>query len=396
MCNHRLSISELSRFLIWSLLFSLLVDIGGGFGLKYIVSAIFIGFGLVKSVRTRFEESIFFDVFVCAFFFGAALLSVIRGNDFGAALSEVSFLAYAFFICVGKGVGSKFIEDLFLKVSFCAAIIIVVVFMLIILSPELGIAATPFAREYRLGYIGLRSLDGGVPNVYFRWSCWLLLGLSLSLFSKKYLLSFFMFVAALMTLSTAIIGGIFIVIFLYFLLDKNSLLGKIFNVQLLVALSLISVLIAVEFFPAVLQEILAKFSSSSTSTSVKMGHINSILALLSDSPLYLFYGQGPGSSFYSIGANSFVSNVEVSHFNLVRQFGLLGFIVYFFYFSYVVMSLFRLGRSGYPWAVGLAVIFIVAGTNPLLLSPIFFVPLILGRVFYLEYVEEKRYGRCKS
>jgi hypothetical protein len=387
---------ELSKFLTWLLLVGLLVDIGGGFGLKYIILVFFLGFALVKSLKANFDKSIFLDISVCAFFSAAALLSVIRGNEFGAAFSEVSFLAFVFLIVLGKGVGANFIESIFLRVSFYAAIVIVITFTLILLFPEIGIAATSFAKENRLGYIGLKSIDSGVPNVYFRWSSWLLLGFSLSLFLKKYLLSAVILTAAVMTLSTAIIGGIFLIIFSYTFMDGRLGHIKIFKIFFSFILVFVGILLAMNMFPDVLQEIISKFSTSSVSSSVKLGHIESILNLLSNNPSYLIYGQGPGSSFYSVGVDAFVTNVEVSHFNLLRQFGLLGFIFFFSYTCYVVICLLCLGRPGYPWAVGLTVMFLVAGTNPLLLSPIFFVPIMLGRIYYLEFIEAKKYERAKN
>jgi len=372
------------------------VDIGGGFGLKYLVLSIFLFFAIVKLIEERFNRSHFFEASVCVFFSAAALLSVMRGNDISSAFSEVSFVAFVSLLVVGNRVGADFLESNFLRVSLFAAIIVITTFSVIFIFPEVGVAATSFSAENRLGYIGVKAIGGGVPNVYFRWSIWLLLGFSLSLFSKKYSLSMVIFAAAVMTLSIAVIGGAVLIILAYAVIGGGSKYVKVLRIFSIPVLIFLGSLLAIYLFPNMSAEVLSKFSESSSSSSIKMGHIESILSLLANEPSYLIYGQGPGSSFYSTGAGSLVNDVEVSHFNLLRQFGVFGFALYFFYFFYVIAGLLRLGQQGYAWAVGLTVMFIVAGTNPLLLSPIFFVPLMLGRVYCLELIEAKNYERAKS
>lgn len=394
MYNYSVSTLKLSRFLILLLLISLLFDIGGGFGLKYVAISFFLFFSLVKLFKTKLNKSFLLDVSVCLFFSAAALSSVIRGNDIAAAFAEVSFLVFVSVLVVGKGVGADFLENTFLRISFCAAIIVIITFAVIFVFPEIGIAATSFARESRLGYIGLKSIESGVPNVYFRWSSWLLLGFALSLFSKNYFLSLTIAAAAIMTLSTAVISGIILITLAYAFM--GGMLQYIYVLKIFFSFVLIILVffLAIYFFPDIFDEVISKFSANSESSSVKLGHIESILKLLSNNPGYFIYGQGPGSYFYSIGADSFVTNVEVSHFNLLRQFGMLGLSLYFFYSLYIISCLISLGSQGYPWSVGLTVMFLVAGTNPLLLSPIFFVPLMLGRVYCLESLEARKHERA--
>jgi len=382
--------------LIWLLLLSLLLDIGGGFGLKYLVLSFFLFFGMVKLLKEKINRSLFFEISLCVFFSAAALVSVLRGNNIIYAFSEVSFLAFLSLLVVGNRVGADFLESAFLRVSFFAAIIVITTFFVIFFFPRVGIFATSFSIENRLGYIGVKSIGSGVPNVYFRWSIWLLLGFALSLFSKKYFLSAVILAAAVMTLSTAVIGGVVMVMLVYAFIGGGSKYVKLVRISFIPVLIVFGSVLSIYLFPNISAEVLSKLSESSSSSSIKIGHIKSILILLADEPHYLIYGQGPGSWFYSTGAGSLVKDVEVSHFNLLRQFGVFGFALYFFYSFYVIVSLLHLGRRGYAWAVGLTVMFIMAGTNPLLLSPIFFVPLMLGRVYYLESIKAKNHERGQS
>jgi hypothetical protein len=51
----------------------------------------------------------------------------------------------------------------------------------------------------------------------------------------------------------------------------------------------------------------------------------------------------------------------------------------------LVRALLRTDDTGRRLSVGLLTLFIAAGTNPLLLGPVFFLVLVLGRAYVLQY-----------
>ena len=107
-------------------------------------------------------------------------------------------------------------------------------------------------------------------------------------------------------------------------------------------------------------------------------------------PAALLIGSGVGSAFYSVGADGVVTNVEVSHFNLLRQFGIVYTLLFVGYVGGVFAGLLRSDGMGRRLGVGLAMIFLAAGTNPLLLSPVFFLVLVLGRAYLAHWARERR------
>ncbi len=383
---------KISRISIYVLMLSLLFDIGGGIGIKYIVLAPVLLVFLFRLLSTSFPKAFLIEFFLLSIFLSIVFISGIRGNSLIDGFSEISFLFFVIILLVGRGSGSEFIINVFLFISTLASVVVTVSFLLIAIAPEISLSWAQAAYNNRLGYIGIVPFSDGTPNIYFRWSAWLSLGFSLALFQKRISLSILIFTAALLTMSTAIVFGLILVAVLYSVYSMRFSFNKIVT-----GVGVIFILIFISYsvlalFPDLSDRLLSKFSSDSSSTSTKLGHITSIIFLMIDNPIYMLIGQGPGVAFYSSGVNMLVTNVEVSHFNLLRQFGFFGFFAYVSYVFYVMLCLSRLGRLGLPWIIGLFVIFLIAGTNPLLLSPVFFVPLVLARLYVMEFLYERRYG----
>ena len=57
----------------------------------------------------------------------------------------------------------------------------------------------------------------------------------------------------------------------------------------------------------------------------------------------------------------------------------------------VFVSLLKTDRNGKLLSIGLAMLFLAAGTNPLLLSPVYFLVLIISRAYVVLYAKEKSY-----
>lgn len=82
----------------------------------------------------------------------------------------------------------------------------------------------------------------------------------------------------------------------------------------------------------------------------------------------------------------------MSHFNFLRQFGLIGGFIFFGYIFYVIAGAYGTDALGKRWSIGLLMLFVAAGTNPLLMSPIFLVVLMTVRAYILRFNMEKRRG----
>ena len=154
---------------------------------------------------------------------------------------------------------------------------------------------------------------------------------------------------------------------------------------LLTALSLTIVGLALTDRGEIINFVLSKFSPNSESIAIRMGHIDSILGVLSTSIWTLLFGSGVGSTFYSVGTNSIVGGteyaVEVSYFDLVRQFGLLYGLALTAYCIVLVLAVRRTDATGRLLALSIVILFLAASTNPLLISPVFFLVLVISRAY---------------
>ncbi len=197
--------------------------------------------------------------------------------------------------------------------------------------------------------------------------------------------------AALMTASTALI--LFLLIGLLWASFGSLWRGKISKLytKRIVAAGIVLIvsvtIMHIAGYGYVYEFVISKLSGSSVSTAIKIGHIESIINLMFMNVWTFLFGMGIGSSFYSIGVNKVVTNVEVSQFNLIREFGIIYALGFFSYVLLLFISLRRLDETGRLLSIGLAMLFIATGTNPLLISPIFFLVLIISRAYITLYTK---------
>jgi len=121
------------------------------------------------------------------------------------------------------------------------------------------------------------------------------------------------------------------------------------------------------------------FSGQSDTAVVRLGHIDSVLRLWARNPHYLIVGQGVGVPFYTSGESEFVQNIEVDHLNAIRKFGLPWFVGFTGIIFYSAWKLIKANRPEMQ-ACGFALVsmYFAAGTNPVLVSPLFIILMTLS------------------
>jgi len=119
-------------------------------------------------------------------------------------------------------------------------------------------------------------------------------------------------------------------------------------------------------------------TGDSKTVEVRQRDIGSIVDLFSGDPVGFIFGFGMGSEFYSAGAGDIVTGIELDHLNTIRKYGLI-WSALFFYFVIATSIRAMLSRVRNVRVLGICLVsaFIVAGTNPVLISPIFFVILFV-------------------
>lgn len=105
------------------------------------------------------------------------------------------------------------------------------------------------------------------------------------------------------------------------------------------------------------------------SNVVKFAHLTSYAELFSDHPEYLLIGQGPATSFYSIGFASMTMQTEWTYLELVRNYGLGSLlIIYLLCYPLPVLWRYRYDNERLSILIAYCYYLMTGGTNPLLFS----------------------------
>lgn len=129
------------------------------------------------------------------------------------------------------------------------------------------------------------------------------------------------------------------------------------------------------------------FQRKASSDSVRTGHLKGILEFWQQNPIAFFTGSGFTSEFYSYGTNTYLSNIELSYWNLLRQVGIFSFLAFVVLLLYPVIRLIRY-RCGYHYILAYACYLIIAYTNPFLYSSTGFTVILFMYWYSLYKVKE--------
>lgn len=365
-------------------IFSNIIDVGGGLGLKYLSSGMLmlLLFGKRKMKLNYIELVLFMVLPVSLFAYSYLFCSV----SLSAALSSVTFcLAVIFSIVIANE--RVVIDDIlkyFLRVMYAiAAATIIVFFMAYVLkvTGNSGIyidLGSYLQHSLRMGFFGYNYISGILmPIVYCRCSMFLIFALSVACYYKDKRAITVIFSANMLVTSTANI--LFSVVIMMF-----YILGGLVSKKCKILTGTVGGLGVVSIILIKYQDIYMKFyeyfddlTMGSYSSKIKLGHISSILENMFSSVRIFLFGMGGGSSFYSKGLERVVTNTEVSQFECWRRFGTIYTLLFFLYILYVICKTYRLGKQYRMISIGLLMLFLATASNPQLLSPLFLTILFL-------------------
>ena len=368
----RLGIHTLSRWpevLICVLFVVLAIDMGGQIGLRNIVlPACLLLLFVVRGVTFPKKYFIlFFSLFV---FYPTLLLMVgiTKNADIGLAFSQYQSTLMAFILYVAlSGYSHISLEKiLFGALALTALFAIFLAVLLIFRYPGVE-ELLAHLHDSSAGYFGMRPVGGTeIPNVYFKSSLFFLPAALYFLLKREfvvYLICLFGLVAA--TSKTGIVFAV--AIGLLYVVNSGNYFSRFVRVAFFAAilLFLLSTPIAELFF-----EVL---EGQSETVDVRLGHFESVMNLFSEDLFSFFFGSGLGVEFYSKGAGEYIANFEIDHLNTIRKYGLLWSCIFFwvvFRIAHIAIRSWDINNRilGFCLLIG----FFVAGTNPVLLSPVFF------------------------
>jgi hypothetical protein len=375
-------------------------DPGGALGLKYVVFCVTLVCSLwaLKFMDLTLGEtiagSLLFVVWPC----WSLLFGIVRNGDTLLGVSQVTpflfglVLASLLFVLNGR-----LSLRLLYTCLFSLAIVIIVSFTFMFFLPGSSVTAVLnalFARlhESHEGYFGVKAWgDLEAPGVYFGSTLFLVPTFVYFLFIGKPIRAAIVLLAIALAFSKgglAISIGFAVVYWVRSIFSDSSpsvadktrnpktrvYLRVVFAVALFFG---ITILIA-SSFQGFAEDVKDTFSGQSETATLRLRHIDSIFRLWKENPDYLLVGQGVGVPFYTTGESDYVQGVEVDHLNVVRKFGLpwfLGFSAIVFLSARKLILAQEVEMRAFGFA--LASMYLAAGTNPVLITPMFIMLLTL-------------------
>ncbi len=119
-------------------------------------------------------------------------------------------------------------------------------------------------------------------------------------------------------------------------------------------------------FPIILLYFLSEFNLSDDGWSVRIAHLHAVVREFDANAGAIFFGFGAGSTFYTEGFGMFADNIEISQLEIIRKYGIVGFLFLTFVMVFVIADAVK--RRGIESALALGGYYICALSNPVLLT----------------------------
>jgi hypothetical protein len=396
--QNRMSDSQVTNGVLLLLFASNVFDPGGSLGLKYIAffAAVFLSLWRLKFCSLPLRDLILGMILFVVWPSWSLLYGALRGANLSIGLAQVTPFLFAWILAVIlPPLDQKAPLRAFYGCFLVLACFIGASFGFVSLFPGSSISAgiVEFLTRFhgREGYFGMRSFeDRELPNFYLASSLFLVPAFVYYLFRGKKLHALLIFLAIGLTFSKAgllialLFGAVHTLLFTFRAEEEThpALNGTRWNRTSSFLLSVVLIGATCVFLlliPSFFDQLKNSSAGESETALIRIGHFHSVLGLFVDHPSYLVVGQGVGIPFYSQGESDYVQNIEIDHLNTIRKFGL----PWFFGFTAIVFySARRLIQSedGEMRACGYALvsIYIAAGTNPVLTSPLFIISMTLA------------------
>ncbi len=405
--------TSLLTFVVVFLFAANIYDPGGALRLKYF--AFFIA--SVCSLWTlKFVDLTFREIIGSALLFAiwpswSLLFGAVRNGDALLGVSQVTpflfGLVLASLLCA---INSRLSLQLFYACLFSLAIVIIVSFTVVFLLPSSSVSAALnglFTRlhESHEGYFGVKAWgDLEAPGVYFGSTLFLVPTFVYLLFLGKPVRAAIVFLAIALAFSKAGVAIAIIFATVYWIRSifsvsdsaaadkpqttKSRTYLRVGFAALLFAGTTALVVLS---FPGFAVDLEDTFSGQSDTAVLRLRHIDSIFKLWNENPHYLLVGQGVGVPFYTTGESDYVQGIEVDHLNTIRKFGLpwfLGFSAIAFLSARKLILSQDVEMRAFGFAM--ASMYLAAGTNPVLITPLFI--MLLTLTYFVQRRDRVRAG----
>ena len=339
---------------------ALMIDSGGGLGIRNVSFGIIFLFGSYGLIKHK-SYNTNFGILILLFLISLAPSILISMNDL-ISVSIIlgwisSFLLVPLFYFYAKG--SNLSTECFVYSGGIFSAFVIFLFFGRIFDFSMAVSVNEYLSNHSDGFFANKNYVNGdiLPNVYFQGTLSVVICGCLSLKNKNY----FMFSLILLSLILAPSRFGFIVLMLWFLflfVRKHPWrIGLLPIILIGIYLVIKSLSFGNELFSAI--------NVQGEAFEIRNGHLISVYEIFEQHPLYFFFGQGPGSIFYTRGIFEFTDNIEISQLEFVRKYGIISFLFFCFLYFFPL-----LGRSNSDLYLkgSLVVYFIVSFSNPVLFS----------------------------
>lgn len=373
-------IGAVASFVIGFMMFANVVDMGGAWMIKYLSVFVAAGYVLLNAGRLHFKKT---PLLIVLLIFGvgpawALMNGILSGGKLSVATTRVTpfYVGIIYYLLLSRG-GSRLALRVFFRTVLGLAVVTILLIVGLFLFPDFPPLAAAFDYLKTLddiqGKFGRRAL-GPIAwySIYFKATLFYVPGFVYYLYRERFAYSAVLFVALALSVSKSgiLLCGLFTG---WFVLTNGSLrlqAGALGMVGILTALAIY--VVDIEVTMAYAEYFVETVTGEAETSQIRIGQLASFLDLMGEHPTYLLWGQGVGTGFYSLGNEEFTYNIELAHIDTVRQYGLIWFTGFSSCVAYVALRLIRLeDRTDNGLGYALVGLFIAAGTNPLLITPLF-------------------------
>lgn len=339
----------------------LMIDSGGGLGLRNVSFVIIFLFAFIGSLKVKSINKTFILLYIIF------LLSLIPGLSVSLINPDVSLIASTlwiisfllipvFFLYIH---GSKIDKKAFVIGGTVFAGLIITLFTGRIFGFTYINNINDYIKDHSNGFFGNKNFLSGdiLPNVYFQGTLSLIICGVICLELKNYF-SYFTILIALI-LAPSRIGFSILVLWGLIVFVKKSYL-RIFFIPIFFAIIFFSI-----YNLPFGKELIGIFNGQSDGLEIRNGHIQSIIDEFGMHPVAILTGEGPGSLFYSKGYGAYVDNIELSQFEYLRKYGIISFIIATFFYFWPLLGK---NKNTFFLKGALIMYYFVSFSNPVLYS----------------------------
>lgn len=358
--------------------FTFLIDSGGPFGLRPYVLVLVV-FCAVTSITLNFFNCntlqnrqgtthlvLFFLLFYLFITYGF-FVAVVNKIEF---LKSLIWLVPIFFVILFVLFFLLFEKEqlvlAYIVSGYFFSIVILAIFFLALFLPKnlSEVVLKLFQDIPGWFYIRHSGLIPGYPNVYFQ-ATLSLVSISLVAYFYNYKKSYVFFIIVLaICLSRFGVFVSFAFVILASLFDRLTYDSVNISRKFFLFFSLFTGPLVFTLFLLIFISLYGSYINDGSGVAIRLGHLVSVFEILE--PADFLLGNGPGSSYYSLGFDKVVDNIEVSQLELFRKYGLLGFTILHLSFFYFIIHLLTKKQSNLVF-IFLA-FYLVSFSNPVLLT----------------------------